>query len=536
MAGVDIPRKYGLDHHGIENVNQVYWNLSTAGLYEEALKRHEGRLAHLGPLVVRTGDHTGRSPNDKFIVREPSCEDKVCWGPVNRPIEEAHFEGLRKRMLVYLQDKDIFIQDCYAGADPAYRLPVRIITERAWHNLFARNMFIQIHDTEELANYKPEFTIIDCPRFHAVPESDGTNSDTFIIVHFGTKLVLIGGTAYAGEIKKSVFTYLNYTLPQMKVFPMHCSANVGRERGDVAVFFGLSGTGKTSLSADPRRDLIGDDEHGWSDNGIFNFEGGCYAKVIRLSPEDEPEIYACTEQFGTLLENVTMNSITRRPDLDDDSLTENTRASYHITEIERAVIPGIGSHPENVIMLTCDAFGVLPPISRLTHEQAMYHFLSGYTAKVAGTERGMGDEPQATFSTCFGAPFMALHPTVYANMLGEKIAKHKATCWLINTGWTGGPYGVGSRIQIGYTRAMVDEALSGRLADAPTTEDPIFGLHVPTSVNGVPSELLSPRSSWSSPKGYDEKARELAGRFRENFSPYEPDVSEAVRAAGPKEG
>ncbi len=534
MTGVDITRKYGLDYHGIETVNRAYWNLPPEGLYEEALKRNEGRLAHNGPLVVSTGQHTGRSPNDKFIVKEPSSEEKIWWGPVNRPIEEAQFDGLHQRMLAYLQDKDVFILDCYAGADPAYRLPARIITERAWHNLFARNMFIRIENPEELAAHKPEYTIIDCPPFQAIPEVDGTNSETFIIVNFGAKLVLIGGTDYGGEIKKSVFTYLNYMLPQSGVFPMHCSANVGRERGDVAIFFGLSGTGKTSLSSDPRRNLIGDDEHGWSDNGIFNFEGGCYAKVIHLSPDDEPEIYACTERFGTVLENVVMNPATRRTDLDDDSLTENTRASYPITQIDRAIIPGIGGHPQNVVMLTCDAFGVLPPIAKLTHEQAMYHFLLGYTAKVAGTERGMGDEPQATFSTCFGAPFMALHPSVYANMLGEKISTHEATCWLVNTGWTGGPYGVGSRIHIGHTRAMVDEALSGGLAGAPTTEEPIFGLHVPTSVNGIPPELLSPRASWSNPKGYDEKARELAGSIRENFSQYEGDVSEGVLAAGPK--
>jgi phosphoenolpyruvate carboxykinase (ATP) len=535
MAAMDIQKKYGLEYHGIKNVNQVYWNLTTARLYEEALKRHEGFLACMGPLVVRTGDHTGRSPNDKFIVREPTSEEKVWWGPVNRPIEQEQFERIHMRILAYLENRDIFIQDCFAGADPRYRLPIRIITEKAWHSLFARNMFIRTEDKEELASFKPEFTIIDCPRFHAVPDVDGTRSETFIIVNFGAKLVLIGGTAYGGEIKKSVFTYLNYIMPQLGVFPMHCSANVGRERGDVAIFFGLSGTGKTSLSADPRRDLIGDDEHGWSEDGIFNFEGGCYAKVIRLSPEDEPEIFDCTRKFGTILENVAIDAATRRPDLHDDSLTENTRASYHISQVSRAVIPGVGGHPENVVMLTCDAFGVLPPIAKLTHEQAMYHFLLGYTAKVAGTERGMGDEPTATFSTCFGAPFMALHPTVYASMLREKILKHQATCWLINTGWTGGPYGVGQRIPIAYTRAMVDEALSGRLVDAPTREDPIFGLQVPESVASVPKELLTPKALWPNPKAYEEKARELAGRFRESFAPFEEKVSEAVRAAGPKE-
>lgn len=522
--------KVGLDTLGITNVHDVYWNLPTPALYEEAIRRREGIVAHLGPLVVRTGHHTGRSPNDKFTVKESTSADHIWWGKVNRPFDEARFDELHRRMVSYLQLKDVFVQDCWAGAEPEYRLPVRIITEYAWHSLFARNMFIQA-TPEELATHEPEFTVIDCPRFHAIAETDQTNSEVFIIVNFAKKLVLIGGTSYGGEIKKSIFTVMNYLLPFKDVLPMHCSANYGSQ-GDVALFFGLSGTGKTTLSADSTRTLIGDDEHGWSDRGIFNFEGGCYAKMIRLSPEAEPEIYSTTRRFGTILENVSVDNVSRYLDLDDGSLTENTRGAYHITSIPNADTTGIGDHPQNIIFLTADAFGVLPPISKLTPEQAMYHFLSGYTAKVAGTEKGV-TEPEATFSTCFGAPFMAQHPSVYAKLLGGKIEKHNVNCWLVNTGWSGGSYGVGSRMKIAYTRAMVNAALDGKLNDVEYTTDPVFGVNVPTFCPNVPSDVLLPRGTWDNGSDYDEQAKKLAGMFIENFKEFESNVSDAVKAAGP---
>jgi phosphoenolpyruvate carboxykinase (ATP) len=521
----------GLATHGLNNLKTVYWNLPTPALYEEALKRNEGIMAHLGPLVVRTGQFTGRSPNDKFIVKEPTSQDTIWWGKVNRPIAEDRFEELHRRMASYLQGKDVFVQDCWCGADPDYRMPVRIVNQYAWHNLFARNMFIQA-TAEELATHQPEFVVIDCPGFHAYPEVDKTNSDVFILVNFAQRLVLIGGTEYAGEIKKSVFTAMNYFLPFEDVMPMHCSANYGPD-GNVALFFGLSGTGKTTLSADSSRTLIGDDEHGWSSNGVFNFEGGCYAKVIRLSPEAEPEIYQTTRRYGTIVENVGIDAQTRRMDLNDNSLTENTRSAYPISHIPNATRDGRGGHPKNVIFLTADAFGVLPPISRLTPEQTMYHFISGYTAKVAGTERGI-TEPQATFSACFGAPFMAQHPNVYANLLGRKIAQHQVQCWLINTGWTGGPYGVGHRMKIAHTRAMVNAALDGQLDDANFVEDPIFGIQVPTSCPNVPAEVLIPRNTWQDGAAYDAQADKLAKMFADNFRQFEDQVSPAVLDAGPR--
>lgn len=521
----------GLEAHGLINVNDVYWNLPTSALYEEVVRRREGLVAHLGPLVVRTGHHTGRSPNDKFIVREPSSEEHIWWGQVNRPFDSEHFDELHRRLISYLQLKDVFVQDCWAGADPAYRLPIRIITEYAWHSLFARNMFIQAIP-EELANHEPEFTVINCPRFHAIQDVDGTNSEVFVLLNFAKKLILIGGTSYAGEIKKSIFSVMNYLLPFKNVLSMHCSANYG-PAGDTALFFGLSGTGKTTLSADSSRTLIGDDEHGWSDRGIFNFEGGCYAKVIRLSPEAEPEIYQTTRRFGTILENVMMNSITRRLDLDDDSLTENTRGAYPISHIPNASRRGQSDHPQNILFLTADAFGVLPPIAKLTSEQAMYHFLSGYTAKVAGTERGV-TEPQATFSACFGAPFLPLPPGKYAELLGQKIEKHGADVWLVNTGWSGGPYGVGSRMKIAYTRAMVNAALNGQLADVPTETDPIFGLHIPTHCPDVPDAVLNPRNTWADQADYDTQAKKLAAMFDDNFKHFTGQVSEGVKAAGPR--
>ena len=521
----------GLEELGVTNANTVWWNLSTPALYEHATARGEGLIAHLGPLVVRTGQHTGRSPNDKFIVREPGSVDKVWWGKVNRPFDPERFERLYRRVLAYLQGKNLYVQDCFAGADPAYRLPIRVVTEYAWHSLFSRNMFIQA-TPQELAVHEPQFTVLDVPNFHSDPEVDGTHSSVFIILNLARRLVLIGGTQYAGEIKKSVFTLLNYLLPQQRVLSMHASVNVGPQ-ADPAVFFGLSGTGKTTLSADPERTLIGDDEHGWSDHGVFNFEGGCYAKVIRLSRTAEPEIYETTRRFGTVLENVAIDPVARRLDLNDASLTENTRAAYPISHIPNADRTGRAGHPRTIIMLTADAFGVLPPISRLTPAQAMYHFLSGYTAKVAGTERGV-TEPQATFSTCFGAPFMVLPPVTYANLLGEKVAQHGVSVWLVNTGWTGGPYGVGQRMSIAYTRAMVRAVLDGALEGVPTTSDPIFGLAVPTACPDVPAEVLNPRNTWADQAAYDRQALDLAQRFAKNFEQFAADVSPEVLAAGPK--
>ena len=523
----------GLDVLGIRNLNNVYWNLTTPALYEQIVRRREGIVAHLGPLIVRTGAFTGRSPDDKFTVKEPSTEKFISWGKVNRPFSEEKFQLIYHRVLAYLQGNDVFVQDCYAGADERYRIPIRVITEYAWHNQFARNMFIRIRDQKEYKTFKPEFTIIDLPKFHAVPELDGTNSEAFVLVNFAKKLILIGGTSYAGEIKKSVFTILNYLLPHKQVMSMHCSANQGKD-GDVALFFGLSGTGKTTLSADPGRALIGDDEHGWSDDGVFNFEGGCYAKVIRLSREAEPDIYETTRKFGTILENVVFNTHSRMVDLDDDTFTENTRAAYPITHIKNIIPGGIGNHPKNIIFLTADAFGVLPPIAKLTPEQAMYHFLSGYTAKIAGTERGLGNEPQATFSACFGAPFMPLHPSVYTKILGEKINKHEVNCWLVNTGWIGGPYGVGERISIKHTRALLHAALDGKLNNVSYNQDPVFGLYIPEECDGVPTEILTPKNTWKNKTDYDTKAADLAQRFKNNFQEYLEHVSDDIKAAGPK--
>lgn len=524
----------GLERHGLGNLGTVYWNLPTGTLYEEAVRRKEGIIVHLGPLAVRTGNHTGRSPKDRFIVREPSSESKIWWGESNVEFSPEKFDALYTRLRAYFQGRDLFVQDCYAGADEKYRASIRIITETAWHNLFARNLFIHIHDREELRDYEPQYTILSAPNFRANPEGDGTNSEAFILVNFAQKLILIGGTSYAGEMKKSIFTVLNYLLPLQEVLSMHCSANVGSD-DDVALFFGLSGTGKTTLSADPERRLLGDDEHGWSENGIFNFEGGCYAKVINLSREAEPQIYECTRKFGTILENVGVDPVTHRLDLDDDSLTENTRAAYPIPHIPGAIRSGKAGHPKNIIMLTCDAFGVMPPVAKLTRDQAVYHFLSGYTAKVAGTEAGV-KEPQATFSSCFGAPFMALKPTVYARLLGEKIDRHGASCWLVNTGWIGGAYGVGSRVSIKATRAIIRAILDGKLATMPTREDPIFSLHVPTECPDVPSDILDPRDKWEDPAAYDKSAARLARSYVENFKVFEDDVTPEVLAAGPKTG
>ena len=524
----EVDRARGLDREGIET-DRVRWNLSTAVLYEESVRRREGLIAAAGPLACRTGQHTGRSPNDKFIVREPSSEAEIAWGTVNRPMEPAHFDALHKDLLNSLNGKELFVLDCFAGADPTYRLPVRIINEFAWHNLFCRNLFIDDPAAAEAA--APQFTIIDSPSFKADPTRHGSNSDVMIALNFAKKLVLITGSSYAGEMKKSIFSVLNFILPLQNVLSMHCSANIGRG-GDTALFFGLSGTGKTTLSSDPDRMLIGDDEHGWSDRGVFNFEGGCYAKTIRLSAEAEPQIYATTRRFGTVLENVVVDEQTRELDLDDDRYTENTRAAYPISFIDNAEPSGQGGHPRNVVMLTADAFGVLPPISRLTPEAAMYHFLSGYTAKVAGTEKGV-TEPKATFSACFGAPFLPLQPSRYAQMLGEKIARHNARVWLVNTGWTGGAYGVGKRMKIAHTRAMIRAALSGALDRVTYEKDPVFNLDIPTSCPDVPSDVLKPRNTWANGAAYDEQAAKLARMFVENFTTFEQGVTAAVRAAGP---
>ncbi len=522
---------YGLENHGIRNPGTIHWTLRTPSLNEHAIRRDEGRLAENGPLVVETGRHTGRSPKDKFIVREPSVEAHVAWGKVNQPISEAHFDGLHQRLMDYLQGRELYVQDCFVGADPKYRMKVRIITEDAWQSLFARNMFIPATQ-EELKDFVPEFTVIQSPSFHAIPEQDGTNSETFAIMHFAKKLVLIGGTQYAGEVKKSIFSAMNYLLPFRNVLPMHCSANYG-PNGDSAIFFGLSGTGKTTLSTDPSRILIGDDEHGWSRHGIFNLEGGCYAKTINLSATAEPDIFAASNRFGTILENVVLDPETRQVDLDDDSLTENTRAAYPISFIARASDEGVGGHPTNIIMLTADAFGVMPPIAKLTAAQAMYHFLAGYTAKVAGTEKGI-TEPEATFSACFGEPFMILPAVEYAKLLGQRIDEHQVDVWLVNTGWSGGPYGVGKRMNISFTRSMIQAALDGTLRTAPTRRDEIFNLEVPISCPGVSSEVLDPRRTWANPTEYDLQAAKLAEMFRQNFARFSNEVPKEVIAGGPQ--
>jgi phosphoenolpyruvate carboxykinase (ATP) len=510
---------------GKKNVQR---NLYPPQLVEAALRRGEGELGARGSLVAETGKRTGRSPKDKFAVKDSITAGKVAWGSINLPISPEIFDALYDRVLDYLEDKELFVQDLFCGADPRYRLPIQFINEYAWHNLFVRQLFIR-PTTDELKTHKPEFTIVAAPGFLADPKRDGTNSEVFIIVNFTKRIVLIGGTQYAGEMKKSIFGIMNFLLPERNVFPMHCSANIGSD-GVTALFFGLSGTGKTTLSADPTRRLIGDDEHGWSEAGVFNFEGGCYAKCIRLSPETEPQIYNALG-FGSVLENVVLDPLTRVPDYDNDSLTENTRAAYPVEYIENAVIPGLGGHPKNVVFLTADAFGVLPPVSRLTEEQAMYHFMSGYTAKVAGTEAGV-TEPQATFSTCFGAPFMPLAPKVYAEMLGRRLREHGAQCWLVNTGWQGGPYGIGKRMSLPYTRAMVNAMVEGKLSNVEFEIEPAFGLSIPKACPGVPSELLAPRNSWKDKAAYDKMAGELSARFARNFEQF--DAPREVKEAGPK--
>lgn len=526
---------YNLSNQGVSNLRLAYWNLPTEALVEEAIFRSEGALAAGGAFVASTGKHTARSANDKFVVRHTDSEDNIWWGVYNRPFAEDKFEVLYDRMLGFLQGKDVFVQDVYGGADEAYRLPVRIVTELAWHSHFVRNMFVLPQSLDEYKRFVPEFTIVAMPSFKGAPAVDSTVSDTFICLSFEKKLAIIGNTAYAGEIKKSVFTILNYLLPLEGVLSMHCSANVSpQDANDVALFFGLSGTGKTTLSADPTRRLIGDDEHGWSDSGVFNIEGGCYAKVIGLSEAAEPEIHATTHRFGTILENVPYDTVTRLIDLDDDTLTENTRASYPLEFIANAMPDKKAGHPKNVILLTCDASGVMPPIARLTPNQALYQFISGYTSKVGGTEVGLGKEPEITFSACFGGPFMVHHPYKYAELLKQKIERYGVTCWLVNTGWVGGPYGIGKRISIKYTRALLNAALNGRLDKVKFIKDPVFGFEMPAECPDVPAEVLNPATSWGDKKEYDRRYRDLAMRFKQNFAKFEDGTPREVVEAGPR--
>ncbi|MBA3878634.1 MAG: phosphoenolpyruvate carboxykinase (ATP) [Sphingobium sp.] len=522
----------GLESQGIRTQATVHWNLITAPLVEQAIRRGEGMLAADGPLVVETGRCTGRSAQDKFTVRDAETDSTIWWGKSNKPMAPEHFAALKADFLAALDAKDtLFVQDLYGGSQPEHRVRVRVINELAWHNLFIRTMLVRPR-AEELAGFEPDYTIIDLPSFVADPARHGCRSETVIAVNFTEKLILIGGTQYAGEMKKSVFGLLNYLLPVQGIMPMHCSANIG-PNGDTAVFFGLSGTGKTTLSADASRTLIGDDEHGWSDTAVFNFEGGCYAKMIRLSAEAEPEIYATTKRFGTVLENVVIDPETRLLDLDDARLAENTRGAYPIDFIPNASAANMGPVPRNIVMLTADAYGVLPPIAKLTPEQAMYHFLSGYTARVAGTEIGV-TEPEATFSTCFGAPFMPRHPSVYGNLLKERIAKGGVDCWLVNTGWTGGKYGVGHRMPIKATRALLNAALDGRLNDVEFRTDPNFGFKVPVAVPGVDAAILDPRETWADKAEYDATAAKLVDQFVENFAQFVDHVDEGVRQSAPK--
>ncbi len=520
-----LSEELAMNHLGLKNLEDVFWNLPTPRLYEHVIRNREGHLAHLGALVVRTGHFTGRAVKDKFIVDDAASHDKVWWGDFNRAFPEAQFDALYARVQRYLEGKQIYVEDCLVGADSRYEKPLRVITQDAWHALFARTMFVRPVDIgREIAADEPEFTVLHVPHFHAMPSIDGTHSEAFVILHLTRRIALIGGTAFAGEIKKSIFTIMNYLLPDEDVLPMHASANVG-EDGDSAIFFGLSGTGKTTLSSDPERKLVGDDEIGWSNNDIFNFEGGCYAKVDSLSEQKEPLIYHATQRFGTILENVGLDMDTRRVDFNDTSLTRNTRAAYPIQAIPNAIYPGVAATPRHIVMLTADAFGVLPAISKLNPEQAMYYFLLGYTAKIPGTEVGIS-EPEATFSPCFGAPFMARHPCVYAKMLGEKIRDGNVSCWLLNTGWSGGAYGVGERMDIDLTRTLLSAALTGKLDKASYRTHPIFGLRMP--------ETLDPIATWHDHTAYIDTARALAGRFRKAFAQFEDDASPALLKAGPR--
>jgi phosphoenolpyruvate carboxykinase (ATP) len=536
MATKTIPQtetspEGGLGGQGLTPSGKVHWSHVAPALIQHAIELGEGQLADMGAFVAVTKPHTGRSPNDKFLVKEPESQADVDWGKVNQPMTPEHFETLRADVQQYLNERDnLFVQDLYCGADPKYRLSVRYVSPNAWHMAFVRNMFVR-PEFAALKGFAPNFTVLHAPEFQADPARHGTRTGTFIVLNLAERVILIGGTRYAGELKKAMFTVMNYYMPKQGVLSMHCSANIG-PAGDTALFFGLSGTGKTTLSADPARSLIGDDEHGWAPEGTFNFEGGCYAKVINLSPESEPDIYRTTQMFGTILENVVLDPFTRKVKFEEQSITENTRASYPLPYIPNHVPSGRGGHPKNIVFLTADAFGVLPPVAKLSRDQAMYYFLSGYTAKVAGTERGV-TEPQATFSSCFGAVFLVWHPTKYAEMLGRLIDEHESNVWLVNTGWSGGAYGVGKRMKLGYTRAMVHAALDGKLDDTATRTDPVFGLAIPQSVPGVPNEVLDPRGTWSDPAEYDTQARKLAEMFRKNFEKF-GSVAEAIKAAGPQ--
>ncbi len=524
--------KVGLEAQGLAPNGAVHWNLTSPALMDAAARRGEGQFADMGPFCAVTAPHTGRSPNDKFLVKESSSENDVDWGKVNQPFSDAQFEALLADVRTYLDGRDeLFIEDLYCGADPKYRLSVRYVSPNAWQMAFVRNMFIR-PEASELPTFAPNFTVLHAPEFQADPAKHGTRSSTFVVLNLAKRMILIGGTRYAGELKKAMFTVMNYYMPKQGVLSMHCSANIG-PAGDTALFFGLSGTGKTTLSADPSRSLIGDDEHGWSPEGVFNYEGGCYAKCINLSAESEPDIYKTTQMFGTILENVVLDPMTRKVKFEDQSITENTRASYPLHYIPNYVKSGRGGHPKNVVLLTADAFGVLPPIARLTRDQALYYFLSGYTAKVAGTERGV-KEPQATFSACFGAVFLVWPATKYAEMLGKLIDEHGSDVWLLNTGWTGGAYGVGKRMNLTYTRAMVNSLLSGKLHDAKVETDPVFGLSVPVQVADVPADVLKPRETWADKSAYDTQAKKLSGMFRDNFAKFEKSVPDAVKNAGPK--
>ncbi len=526
---------FNLSNHGVGNLRLAYWNLSMEALYEEAVFRSEGVTSSGGAFVAHTGKHTGRSANDKFTVRHADSENYIWWGTYNKPFDSEKFEGLYTRLLGYYQSKDLFVQDVYVGADENYRLPIRFITEHAWHSMFIRNMFIPPQTLEEYKRFVPEFTVVSAPGYKASPSVDGTAGETFIVLNYERKLAIVGNTAYAGELKKSIFTLLNYLLPLQGVMSMHCSANVSPDDpNDVALFFGLSGTGKTTLSADPKRRLIGDDEHGWSDDGVFNYEGGCYAKVIGLSEAAEPQIYATTKMFGTILENVPFDPVTRKIDLNDESITENTRASYPLEFIANAVPEKKAGHPKNIVFLTCDANGVMPPIAKLTTPQAMYQFISGYTAKLAGTEAGLGKEPSITFSACFGGPFMVHHPSRYAELLRNKIERYNVKCWLVNTGWVGGPYGVGKRISIKHTRALLNAALNGKLDHVKFKKDPIFGFEVPMTCPDVPDDVLDPSASWGDKAEYDRRYKDLASRFIQNFAKFTDETSQDVIEAGPR--
>jgi phosphoenolpyruvate carboxykinase (ATP) len=531
MQILGLPSEYGIENHGLVNLRTIYANLSQAALVEQILQRNEGILSSDGAVIVSTGQYTGRSPNDKYVVQYPADTIPIWWGKINQPLKAENANSLYQKITAYLQGRDVFVQDVRVCAHPDYSMPIRVVTENAWAALFANDLFIRL-SPEQIKAHVPEFTVLHCPNFYADPTSDGTKTGTFIVLDFQRKMVLIGGTSYAGEIKKSIFSVLNLLLPLQGVLSMHCSANVG-EKGDVALFFGLSGTGKTTLSSAPDRQLIGDDEHGWSDSSVFNIEGGCYAKTIKLRLDLEPIIWAATHRFGTVLENVVFDPSTRVPDFDSDRLTENTRAAYPIYYVPNHVKAGHAGHPENIYFLTADAFGILPPLAKLTPDQAMYYFLSGYTSKLAGTEKGLGTEPQATFSTCFGSPFLPLHPRVYAELLGKKIEKHRASVWLVNTGWTGGPYGIGQRIRLPFTRAMIRASLARELDHVEYRIDPIFGFQVPRSCPGVPPEVLDPQSTWHNSDAYTAAAKQLAARFHQNFEQYCADLSSEIVNAGP---